>query len=48
MNDTIDQIILNRNRIKGFSAFLGENALSIELNNISPLDALHQLVGVIE
>lgn len=31
----------------GFKAFLGENALSIDLINIAPLDDLHQPTGVI-
>lgn len=30
-----------------FSAFIGENALSIDLINIAPLDDLHQPIGVI-
>jgi len=33
---------------EGFRAFLGENALSIDLINIAPLDDLHQPTGVIE
>lgn len=32
----------------GYKAFLGENALSIDLINIAPLDDLHQPVGVID
>lgn len=32
----------------GFKTFLGENALSIDLINIAPLDDLHQPTGVID
>ncbi len=32
----------------GFKTFLGENALSIDLINIAPLDDFHQPIGVIE
>lgn len=33
---------------EGFKTFIGENALSIDLINIAPLDDLHQPTGVIE
>jgi len=33
---------------EGFRTFLGENALSIDLINIAPLDDLHQPAGVID
>ena len=31
-----------------FRSFIGDNALSIDLINIAPLDDLHQPMGVIE
>ncbi|MDF2815538.1 MAG: arginine decarboxylase, partial [Paenibacillus sp.] len=33
---------------KEFRSFIGDNALSIDLINIAPLDDLHQPTGVIE